>query len=305
MIYLKRGDKVVGPFSDEKINAGLRSGQIRKEDLASTSPSGPWKPLSGSLQSQPQAQAQASTSKDDREPSELWILCQDVWKGIATRRKEKQDERKAIRVKANPKARQSDGLFSPTLAYLLIGALGIGAFAYFGLAGSGVEQSFIDQVFNPIRDRARKNTTFVNESSGVYTGGPHIGKPFVMWHKKKYEAEISYDIQKTSSLVSPYVAQIDLKLREFSEDINRSDPLGDGYHRTRESVIAAGWDEDVVAANTRAANPYTFIYRNGQWTYAPTEYQQKWFGEEQPGPWPILDRKLSEETWPEWRPFVE
>jgi hypothetical protein len=305
MMYLKRGGKVVGPFTDEKIRDGLRGGQLRNEDLAAASPSGPWKSLGSIFLLKRVERPQSSSSADDREPSELWILCKDVWKGIATRRKERQEERKAIRVKAQPKARQSDGLFSPTLAFLLIGALGIAAFAYFGLAGSGLEQSFIDQIFNPIRDRARKNTTFVNEHSGVFTGGPDIGKPFVIWRKKKYEAEFSYDIEKTSSLVSPYVAQIDLKLREFSEDINRSDPLGDGYYRTRESVIAAGWDEDVVAANTRAANPYTFIYRNGQWTYAPTEYQKKWFGEEQPGPWPILDRKLSEETWPDWRPFVE
>lgn len=321
MMYLKRGGKVIGPFSDEKIRDGLRSGQLRKEDLVSASPSGPWKPLGSIVSSKRVERPQSSTSADDREPSELWILCKDVWKGIASRRKELQDERKADKADAKQVSRQTNGLISPTLAYVLIGALGVGAVVYFGVPGVGgtssskstledgsassskstLEQAFIDQVLEPIKSRIEKKPTFIREYRSKFTGGPHVGKAFVDWSKKKYEADLSYNIQKTNSIVSPYVAQINLTLREYSEGSNPSDPLGLGDHRTRESVIAADWREDVVDANTRDANPYTYAYTNGQWNFVPTDYQRRWFGDEQPAPWPILDRRLSEEIGSDWQ----
>lgn len=166
-----------------------------------------------------------------------------------------------------------------------------------------IEQSFIDQILMPISLRAEKQPAFVNEHRGTYTASEKAGQAFVSWTKKKYEADVTYDIKKTDSIISPFIAVVDLALREYSAEGNPNDPQG--FHRTRQSVLEAGWRSDVVAANTRSANPYTFALKDGVWVYTPTDYQRKWFGDETPGPWPILDKKLYEEQSRDWQPFNE
>ena len=47
--FVKRGEKIHGPFSEEKIKSGLKTGKLTNSDLASESQEGPWCPLSESL----------------------------------------------------------------------------------------------------------------------------------------------------------------------------------------------------------------------------------------------------------------
>ena len=44
--FVKRNDKVNGPFTSDQINSGVKSKKLLTTDLLATSKDGPWKPLS-------------------------------------------------------------------------------------------------------------------------------------------------------------------------------------------------------------------------------------------------------------------
>ena len=44
--FVKRNDKVNGPFTSDQINSGVKSKKLKAIDLLATSKDGPWKPLS-------------------------------------------------------------------------------------------------------------------------------------------------------------------------------------------------------------------------------------------------------------------
>jgi hypothetical protein len=44
--FVKRNDKVNGPFTSDQVNSGVKSKKLKATDLLATSKDGPWKPLS-------------------------------------------------------------------------------------------------------------------------------------------------------------------------------------------------------------------------------------------------------------------
>jgi hypothetical protein len=44
--FIKRSDKVNGPFTPGQIKSGFKSQKLKPTDLVATSEAGPWKPLS-------------------------------------------------------------------------------------------------------------------------------------------------------------------------------------------------------------------------------------------------------------------
>lgn len=309
-MYLKRGSKIIGPFTIEKITDGLRSGQLNTNDLASTSQKGPWEPLSSTLAQKKDSKIESLKTAEEREPSEFWILFTDLWQGIRQRLAELKDERQYAKETRRREVTRSNGLFSGVIGKSLIAAVGVAAVAYLFFGRSSPEQAFKDQILDPIRQRIARNAAFVGMHKYTYRetdfAAPRalIGKTVEVWEKKKYEADLSYDIKKSNSLVSPYIAHLHLDLREYCEDGNPSDPHGLGRHRTRESVISAGWDEETVDINIRQMSPFTYVYKYGTWTFMPTEYMKKYCGADHPGPWPIVERRLYEETLDGWEPLV-
>lgn len=51
--FIKRGNKVHGPFSESQIKAGLKSGKVSQKDLVSKDRSGPWRPIKIESRSEP------------------------------------------------------------------------------------------------------------------------------------------------------------------------------------------------------------------------------------------------------------
>ena len=45
-LFIKRSDKIGGPFSNDQIKTAVNNGKLRASDEASESRDGPWKPIS-------------------------------------------------------------------------------------------------------------------------------------------------------------------------------------------------------------------------------------------------------------------
>ena len=48
--FIKRGEKIHGPFSTKQVNSGLESGKLKDADLISESKSGPWQTVTEQFQ---------------------------------------------------------------------------------------------------------------------------------------------------------------------------------------------------------------------------------------------------------------
>lgn len=146
--------------------------------------------------------------------------------------------------------------------------------------GSDPVQLFKEQVLDRTLANSRR-VYLINEAPGK-------------WWYEIHDCRVSYDIQKTDSLVSPLIAVVTL-------DPGETYPVYDnGNHwGSREALLKAPQQPRKSSPDKVDRGPFKFVFENGKWTYAPTEYQSKYYGDAG-APWPIRAEKY-EDTKKGWK----